>query len=342
MWDPEQYEDTDYGLEPGESFEPDDAWGDESADLGQPHVMTVLGPIDPDELGIALHHEHLLCNPTAVTGETPDFLLDNPENAIADLEAYVSVGGRGILDASSRDYGRDVDGLVGLAQRVPVHIITVTGRHKDLHASRMANADDVDALVEEYRAEIRDGVGQFRVRPGAVKFGTSLDEITPVEGYAVRAAARISIETGIPITTHTEVGTHALVQLETLASEGADLRRVIVGHLDRKMEWDYLIEILRSGAFVSFDNVGKAFYGPDGPKATTLVRLAEAGYADQLLISQDIARRSGYVSYGGAPGITHLLERFTLTLVDAGAEALLVRQMLVENAARALTTIPPP
>ncbi|HWV36759.1 MAG TPA: hypothetical protein VNZ55_14080, partial [Thermomicrobiales bacterium] len=169
MWDPRSYEDTDYGLDPGESFEPDeDEWSGESLE-SLPHVMTVLGAIEPDELGVCLPHEHILCDPVAVTADEPDYRLDNPANALAELDAYVSVGGRGIVDCSTQDYGRDIDGLVALAQRVPVHIIAVTGRHKDLHARRMENALDVDALVTEFVNELRHGAGERGSRPGLIK-----------------------------------------------------------------------------------------------------------------------------------------------------------------------------
>ena len=340
MWDPRSYEDTDYGLEPGESFEPDDDDIDDLIDLSLPHVMTVLGPILPAELGVCLHHEHLLCDPIAVTQQEPDYRLDNPTNAQIDLEAYLTVGGRGIVDCSPMDYGRDIDGLVLLAQRVPAHIVAVTGRHKDLHASRMPNSLDIDALVEEYVSELQTGAGELGARPGAIKFGTSLDEITPVEEAAIRAAARASIATGASITTHTEAGTQALQQLELLAEEGIDPGRVIIGHLDRTLEWDYLVQVLQTGAFASFDQIGKPQYGADEDKATMIVRLAEAGFGEQLLISQDFARKSLLMSYGGSPGLTYLMEQFTLMLMEAGAPALFVRTLLVENVARALTVHP--
>lgn len=340
MWDPQSYEDTDYGLEPGESFEPDDDDANDLADISLPHVMTVLGPISPDELGVCLHHEHILCNPVAVTQVEPDYRLDNPTNAQIELEAFLTVGGRAIVDCSPLDYGRDIAGLVLLAQRVPAHIIAVTGRHKDLHASRLPNALNIDALVEEYVSELQTGSGGFHARPGVVKFGTSLDEMTPVEEAAARAAARASIATGAPITTHTEAGTHALQQLELLAEEGIDPGRVIIGHLDRKLEWDHLLQVLQTGAFASFDQIGKPQFGSDQEKAAMIVRLAEAGFGEQLLISQDLARKSTLMSYGGSPGLTYLMEQFTLMLMEAGASAPFVRTLLVDNVARALTVHP--
>lgn len=73
----------DFGLEEGERFEPLDE--DEELDLSQPHVMTVLGPIDPGALGFTLHHEHVFnfVNPLAV--DDPDQILDEPAASLTDL-----------------------------------------------------------------------------------------------------------------------------------------------------------------------------------------------------------------------------------------------------------------
>jgi 5-phospho-D-xylono-1,4-lactonase len=342
VWNPENYVDTDYGLEPGESFEPDDALERTyEVDPAAPHVMTVLGPILPEELGICLHHEHILCDPVAITDEDPDFRLDREDLAAEELEAFVTMNGRGIVDCSTRDYGRNAAGLLRIAGQVPVHVIGVTGRHKHLHAERMANARDVDALTDEFLQDLQEGMDGTAAKAGAIKLGTSLKAITDVEATTIQAAAAAHSATGAPVTTHAEEGTQALEQIERLQNAGVDPSRVIIGHLDRKMEWEYLVAVATSGAFVSFDQIGKTMYGPDADRAAMLVRLAEAGYGDQLLISQDFARRSMLLAYGGKPGLANLLERFTLELMAAGAEALLVRQMLVENAARALTILPP-
>lgn len=341
MWDRRTYDDTDYGLDPGESFEPRMIEDEDTVDTSlDPHVMTVLGPVAPDELGVCLHHEHVLCDPPAVTGEDPDYRLDDVDRASEELEAFITAGGRSIVDASPRDYGRDIGGLYAIAQRVPAHIIAVTGRHKHLHAARMENALDVDALTEEYVHELREGIGEWSVRPGVIKLGTSLNEMTRVEQTAARAAARAHLHTGAPITTHLEAGTHAHQQLDMIEEEGVDPCRVILGHLDRALNRSYLTTLLDRGAFCSFDQIGKRRHGEDGPTITTLLALVEAGYEDQLLVSQDLARKSLLASYGGSPGLVHLLERFTLDLMEQGAPSSLVMKLLVSNPSRALTIIP--
>jgi phosphotriesterase-related protein len=298
--------------------------------------MTVLGPVSPDDLGITQVHEHILCDPPAVRESDPEYRLVRPDLARDELEFFVTAGGSSMVDASTPDYGRNLIGLHALAQVVPVHIIAVGGRHKHLHASLMPGAGDEELLADELRADLHADI-----RPGLLKFGTSQDEITTVERANAQAVARVATEYGYPVTTHTEAGTMALEQLQLVESCALDPRRVILGHLDRKLEWEYLISIARTGAWLSFDQIGKSRFGPDRPKAETLIRLAQAGFADQLLISQDLARTSDFITQGGAPGWIHLIERFTIELMEAGAEAMLVRNLLIDNPARALTILPP-
>ncbi len=326
----------DFGLAPGESFEPDEL-PEPSLDLATPHVMTVLGPIRPEELGPALHHEHLFANPPAVAADEPDFVLDDRHATLAELEDFYAAGGRGIVDASPADYGRDVGSLRWVAERAPVHVVAVTGHHKALHAERLIGDRGEDELAAVMVHELTEGVADTGVRPGVIKAGTSLDAVLPVEATALRAAALAHLATGAPITTHTEQGTMAPEQLAILASEGVDPSRVILGHLDRKLEEGYLRGVLETGAFVSFDSLSNPRRPPDGPKAAMVRRLVEAGYGDQLLLSQDLARRSALRAYGGQPGWTAIFDRFALLLLEEGLSAMTVRRLLVDNVARALT-----
>jgi len=323
----------DYGLAPGETFEPVEEPG-EPFDLARPHVMTVLGPIEPAALGVTLTHEHLLANPVAAND--PDLVLDDRHAALAELDDFYAAGGRAVVEMSPIDYGRDIRGLRWIAERAMVHIVAVTGHHKALFAAPYVAGRDVDEVAREIVRELVEGVAGTGVRAGAIKAGTSLDTITSEEEIALRAAARAHLATGAPITTHTEQGTMAHEQLAILREEGVDPARVILGHLERRLEEDLLRSVLETGAFVAFDQISKTRYGTDEARAAMVKRLVGGGYAGQLLLSGDLARKSALRSYGGEPGLAGLLERFPLTLMEAGVDAPTIRRLLVENPARAL------
>src|SRR3546814_1558003 len=51
-----------------------------------------------------------------------------------------------------------------------------------------------------------------------------------------------------------------LEQLDILAEEGADLDRVVIGHMDIQPDPDYVRQVLASGASVAFDTIGKQLW----------------------------------------------------------------------------------
>ena len=328
----------DYGLDPGESFEPEE--DDEVFDLAQPHVMTVLGPIDPGALGFALHHEHVYRRPDPALVPDPDLWLDDPEAARQELEIFFAAGGRAVVDMSPADAGRDARVLLGIASHSPVHLVIVTGSRTDRFArpSIERGGDDVDAIVERNLRELREGTDGTAVKAGLITAGTSLDAITEAEALLLSAAGRSAVLSGAPVSTHTERGTMALEQVAALAAEGLAPSRIILGHLDvRLTDLPYLLDVCATGAHVSFDQWSETRYATDEERARVLVHLADAGHLDQLLVSGDLGRRSRHLSYGGQLGLAHFCDRVPLTLMDAGFDAPSVKRIFVDNPARALT-----
>ncbi|HEV2528655.1 MAG TPA: hypothetical protein VGT61_09420 [Thermomicrobiales bacterium] len=303
--------------------------------------MTVLGPVWPDTLGITLPHEHLLACPPATVGEEPDYRTDDRDAALADAESFSFAGGGTIVDCTPPDNGRDLAGLRWVAERVAVKVVATAGFHKEEHSRAVIQGRDIGDLADQLVREIRDGDPESGARCGQLKAGSSLDRITDIERVAFEAVARAHRATGAPIITHTEAGTMAREQVALLASFGVDPVRVVVSHLDRRhTDYQYLLDVLATGATIGFDQLGKPTHGPDDPKAAVIARLFEAGYGSQLVISHDIARRSLRPGYGGTPGLTYIPDRFLFMLLDAGLSATAVRQLIHDNPARMLTIHP--
>ncbi len=340
MWNPRSYDDEDFGLGDGETFEPENHEEEiPTVPTTEPHIMTLLGPIVPEELGICLPHVHLLCDPP---GADEDHRLTDVDSAESEVEAFVTMNGRSLVECSTRDAGRILPPLLEIAGWVPAHLISVTGRHNHRYASEMPNALNREALAEEFIGELTTGVDGTDARAGVIKVGTSLNEITDVEQTSLYAAADAHAQTGAPITTHTENGTMALELIETLGLNGVQPNRVVIGHVDRvPMSLDQHIEIARTGAYLQFDQIGKSGEYTDQMRAERVVELIREGFGDQILLSLDYARRSMLVSYDGKPGLPYLSEWFMVLLLEAGLEAMDVRPLVIDNPARALTIHPP-
>ena len=63
-----------------------------------------------------------------------------------------------------------------------------------------------------------------------------------MEEKAIRVAARAQRELGLPISTHCDKGTMGLEQAEILKSLGVDLSRVLLCHIDSRMDIEYAMK----------------------------------------------------------------------------------------------------
>jgi 5-phospho-D-xylono-1,4-lactonase len=297
-------------------------------------IQTLRGPLPPEALGWTYVHEHLLTRPPEWRiAEDPDYVLDDPERSLEELERFRAAGGRTLVDATARDYGRDARALVEIARRTSVNIVCVTGWNRGDFGEEALRAsdDELDAIM---LADLGEGMDGTEARAGVAKLGTSDGVILPVEERIARSVGRVQVETGCPVLTHTTRGTMALEQLDLLEAEGADLSRVVLSHMDQNLEFGLLAELCSRGASVLFDGASKTKYAPDSARIEMLARLCEAGHQDRLLVSGDMGRRSYLRAYGGAPGFEYILETFVPLLRSAGFDEALVETIFVQNPAR--------
>ncbi len=313
---------------------------EEPFDPARPHVMTVLGPIEPGALGVTLVNERIAGAPPGAARE-PDLRPDHAHAFQAELEDFYAAGGRAVVDGTTADRGRDAAALRWVAARAAVHVVAVTGRVGSRggglgEADR--SAEGTDDLAAEFGREVIDGIGGTGVRVGAIVVELGGEEGAPADAGALRAAGRAHRATGAPVVVRAERAPVALGGLERLAGEGVAAKRVTVGGLAGRIEESELRALLVEGVFVAFDRLGRGGEWPRAEQAATIGSLVEHGFGDRLVLSAGFERRSSLRAYGGGPGWVWLLERFPLLLMDAGVEAPVVRRLLVDNPARALTT----
>ena len=82
-------------------------------------VRTVLGDIDPAELGPCDAHEHLFLDTPAQPGE--EFL--DVDKAIEEAATLVVAGGRSLVDWTPIGLGRDLDGLEAVSRATGLHVV---------------------------------------------------------------------------------------------------------------------------------------------------------------------------------------------------------------------------
>jgi phosphotriesterase-related protein len=111
---------------------------------------------------------------------------------------------------------------------------------------------------------------------------------------------------------------------------------VVLAHIDRNPDPGLHADLAATGAYLGYDGFARSRNWPDSVLIDCLIRAAELGARDRLLLGGDVARRSRYAAYGGRPGLAYLGDRVIPRLMAGHAE--LVHAALVTNPARFLST----
>lgn len=300
-----------------------------------PHVHTVLGPIEPHTLGRTLMHEHILCDFYRVTGKLNELLNDEPL-AVKELGYLIEAKGTALVECTTPDMGRNPEGLRRIAQQTGLHIIMGTGWYRQPYYPEIIDRTPTDALAEQMIQELTIGVNKTDIRAGIIgEIGINLDYATAQEERVLRASARAHKVTDAPLTTHASMYPVGLAQLEILADEEVDFSKVIIGHCDTYLHQDYHLAILKTGAYVQFDTIGRVHMNPDNRRADALVSLLRQGWVERLLLSSDRCHRSDLHAFGGV-GYDVVFTKFFEMLRDRGISDEEIDMMTIENPRRVL------
>jgi len=91
----------------------------------------------------------------------------------------------------------------------------------------------------------------------------------------------------VPLISPTQDETCGHDQIDLVTGEGVEPGRLLVGHSDGIDDHDYHRSLAERGAFVGFDRFGIAAILPDEVRIRNVLRLAEAGHTDRILLSHD-------------------------------------------------------
>ncbi|MBA4493221.1 phosphotriesterase [Paenactinomyces guangxiensis] len=297
-------------------------------------IQTVTGTIEASQLGICAVHEHC-CIDLSHVKQDPDTRLDDRKAMVLELQRFARAGGRSIIEVTNVGMGRDVLYLRELSLRTGLQIIASTGCYKDPYLPEEIKDWDREQFAEFMVKEIREGIDGTGIFPGVIgEVGSSLNEITAREQCLLEGAGLAGMMTGLPVTTHTTLGTMALQQIELFSRIGLPMDQLIIGHQDLNQDRQAVFGVVEAGAYVAFDTIGKNNYLPDRERVAMLLDLWERGYGGQVLLSADLTRKSHFFSNGG-PGYDVVLREFVPMLNQAGFTAEQIRQMLIDNPASA-------
>lgn len=206
------------------------------------HVMTVLGPVAPEEIGPTLMHEHVFVDLrpffTEPDGDEPlpdadrpvdisllsrlrrspmgvtrdNLLLADADVATRELRRFVDAGGSALVDCTVIGLERDAGRLAAISHVTGVHMVQGTGVYVEHTHPDWVDDLDADEIATLFVRDLVEGIGDSGVRAGIIgEIGTSGlrrgasardGDMTPAEEKVLRAAGRASLVTGAAVTVH--------------------------------------------------------------------------------------------------------------------------------------------
>ena len=364
-------------------------------------IITVNGPIDPEELGVTLPHEHLIADWNADKFSDPDSAVDrklarqpmqldslwyprrNPINhkenlrldsyadACEELRRFRRAGGDSIVDVTPKNVGGDPGRVRAISQETGVQVV-----HGTAFYMRSSHPDRIDSMSREeisteFVSDIQEGIDDTTVRAGIIgEIGVTDTAETPGEinhefheaelkvlrggiDAARRTGASISIHPPFARSAEWPTSRRCVELLDIIEAEGLPAERVVFCHRDQskwhESDLTYQKELADRSAYVEFDLFGhvdapRPAYDDAQPADTDRIQwireLVAEGYADSLLLSQDIFLKSCLTKYGG-DGYDHILSNILPTLREFGVSAAAIETIVEDNPRDVLTFAEP-
>jgi phosphotriesterase-related protein len=332
-----------------------------------PTVESVTGPIGPEEMGLTLPHEHVFINMTPT--EPRDGFMTIWEERVADIEKFKAAGGQTIWDVTNAElsdrafpvyFDQDPEHAVknpitgsrsvanvmatkAIAEATGVNVILGVGHYFDHYFDvDWFERNSTDQIAEYLVADLEDEIPGTGVRAGFIgEVASDLPYITAREERSFRASGKAAARTGAMVTTHAPSFPTGGTQIDILTAEGVAPERIVIGHTDTVKSLEYSVDLLKRGVYIEYDCMmavksGGQIAANELDRRISYIRdLVEMGYADKILLSQDVSQRSHQAAQGG-PGLTFVFEEFAEAAVAAGIEPDALRLMNTENPRRAL------
>jgi len=309
--------------------------------------MSVTGPVEANELGFTLMHEHLYIDIRRDQWQITN-IMNDPQLTYQELMHYKNAGGVTLVDQTSNGL-KGIDqplfskkhpvAIKEMAERTGLQIILGCGWYRESYYEPYLYKATTDQIADEIVQEVTQGIDGTDIRAGIIgEIGSHFSWISPAEERVFRAAARAQKETGVTLVTHSPQES-GMPQLKIMLEEGADPHRIVIGHAQSYPDESYHVEIAKMGAYISFDSMG-SLLNANTYDHNFLLRLIsqilDNGLISNLLFSHDVCRKGHYTTHGG-PGYSYISTKLLAVLKEIGVTEKEFRQIMVDNPKRALT-----
>ncbi len=340
-------------------------------------IQTVLGNIESSLVTAVLPHEHILSdlrplvapidngifydkvalsnygalsrNPYAVLDNA---VLDDKDSAMEEFKKLAKIGFNLVADVTTADFGRNKECILflkKLSEKTGVHIVVGCGSYIDASVSDEFKAKSVSEMRDLIIKDLTEGMEGTDIKAGVIGEIGSSKTMTDAEYKFIQAAAEAQKETGFGMQIHACLfNREGLTALDHAIKHGANPEKIAVCHIDVALDEEYIMGILKRGAYVEFDDFGKEFYvdrkdrnllegsfAYDTERVRMIKKLVDMGYTKQILVTNDICLKSMLHKYGGW-GYDHIGENIVPMMEDFGISKKDIETIIRENPIRLL------
>jgi phosphotriesterase-related protein len=307
-------------------------------------VESVNGPLELDQLGPTLIHEHFRSTDEALRRQFPHLYDEDAEweAAITDARAVASHGIKTVVEPSAMFLTRDAEFSKRVADESGLNVILATGVYTYDHLPQPLLNRTEDQIAEIFVYEIENGIQGTGVKPAFIKCAADEPGVTPNVEKIHRAAARASLQTGRPIMAHSRPASETgLDQMRVFSEEGVDPGKVQIAHTGDTENLDYIEKLLDTGCWIGLDRYGLDIFLPTERRNATTLALLERGYVERMFLSQDFCSTLDWFTPEVAEilrasevpnwSMTFLFEQVIPTLKEGGMTDEQLAQMMEEN-----------
>lgn len=305
-------------------------------------INTVLGEISCDKLETVLMHEHISWDwdgAESTTKYSAEEVVETMAPYLLDLKKY---GCSTFVDATTFGSGRDLEILVKCAKRTGLNILTNTGvwdggESNGKYTPSLLKDKSIDEIAEIWASDFYNGIDGTGIKPAYIKLAMGdTGEITPQQEIFLRAAARTSIRTNMPVQCHMFASSSAIQAVGIIKEEKLPLNKFIWVHADCDRNISAARDLAKMGIWVEFDTLA---HSEEFSWHINAIKDMEAeGLTDRLLLSQD----AGCFYYGRKNDestifpYARIFKEFIPQCVENGINRELFDKILIQNTLKVL------
>lgn len=253
-------------------------------------IESVTGPLDADDLGVTLIHEHLRARDESNAEQFPH-LYDEDALYAAALEAakaIVAAGVKTIGEPTAMFLARDVRFIEKVAREAGLQAIVCTGLYTYDFLPLYWQSRSADVMGDAFIHDIEVGIQGTEIKAGFLKCAADEAGVTENVEKVHRACARASLRTGAPIMAHSRPASNTGPrQVEIFLEEGVAPEKIQIAHTGDTDDLGYIEGVLEKGVYIGLDRYGIEMYLPMDRRNATTLALLERGYAEQMFLSAD-------------------------------------------------------